>query len=260
MDKYRLITSIAALFLYLFIVYPRQVIIISAILITAYLILKNLNINTTEYNAKANRRRNALKIASIYLSPYKDIWGNLKLSNKYCSLHLGSKAGTIIARDMVNQNRSFRIISSKIHSYDDLWDMFCVSFNHNTTFDELAKLSDTFKAVINIHEINTSNNEIQPQNNKKSPIIGDYIKKDSLLDVNNASEIELTSLPGVSIVLAKKLIKKREEIGGFKSVEEVCLFLHLKPHMQNQLEKLICVEKMKGSIQLKRYIERNIDL
>ena len=91
----------------------------------------------------------------------------------------------------------------------------------------------------------------------------DTIKTDlpkEKLDVNNASEVELTALPGISIVMAKKLIKRREEIGGFKSVDDVCLFLHLKPHMQNQLKLLICVNKMKGKLSMQRFTERNIDL
>ena len=81
-----------------------------------------------------------------------------------------------------------------------------------------------------------------------------------MLDVNNASEVELTALPGISIVMAKKLIKRREEIDGFKSVNDVCLFLKLKPHMQNQLEQLICVKKMNGKIGVKRFNERSVDI
>ena len=78
-------------------------------------------------------------------------------------------------------------------------------------------------------------------------------------DINNCSEIELTELPGISIVLAKKIIKRREEINGFKSVEDFFVFLKLKPHMENQLKSRIKTEKMRGSIIQKKHSERSID-
>ena len=37
---------------------------------------------------RTQRRRTALKTAKLYLAPYRDIWKNLKLSNKYCALYL----------------------------------------------------------------------------------------------------------------------------------------------------------------------------
>ena len=80
------------------------------------------------------------------------------------------------------------------------------------------------------------------------------------LDVNNASEVEITSLPGISIVLAKKIIKRREEIGGFKDVNDFLDFTQLKPHMRMQLRDLICVNKMKGAGKIKRNNERSVDL
>ena len=60
--------------------------------------------------------------------------------------------------------------------------------------------------------------------------------------------------------MAKKLIKKREAIRGFEKIEDVFLFLRLKPHMENQLRNLICVNKMKGSLNLQRNSERSVDL
>ena len=86
------------------------------------------------------------------------------------------------------------------------------------------------------------------------------LKSKEKIDINNASEVEITSLPGISIVIAKKLIKKREEIGGFKNTHEVFVYLKLKPHMENQLKDLICVNKMKGSVKIEKYQERHVDL
>ena len=143
--------------------------------------------------------------------------------------------------------------------------MFCTSFSHNTTFRELIQLCETFQVDIDITEDSyyKASNVVYPANTVNlQPAVEHNLKKTAKekLDINNASEIEITALPGVSIVLAKKLIKKREEIGGFKSVDDVCIFLHLKSHIENQLRELICVNKMKGSLNIKRNQERSVDL
>ena len=246
--------------------YPWQTILIAGILVLAYVIVNHVGSSTMiERNSRTDRRRMALRMASMYLSPYRDIWSNLKLSNKYCTLRLGSYSGSMSASDTQNPKRSFSITDSKVHSYEDLWNMFCYRFSYNTTFDELVQLTERFGAAIRLRDETvlktTINQQYTPASYDKNENPSEKTeKKKKPLDVNNASEVELTALPGISIVMAKKLVKKREEIGGFKSVNDVCLFLRLKPHMQTQLEKLICVKKMKGSLNISRYSERSVDI
>ena len=60
--------------------------------------------------------------------------------------------------------------------------------------------------------------------------------------------------------MAKKIIKKREEIGGFKNINDLFLYLKLKPHIQNQLNSLVCANKMKGFLNIERSQERSVDL
>jgi DNA uptake protein ComE-like DNA-binding protein len=239
-----------------------QTIIVAVILAVSFIIIRNVGEANTEATGAASRRRAALKDARIYLAPYSDIWRNLRLSNKYCTLRLGADGRTIIAKDSVRIGRSFVVIKSAVHSVNDLWDMYCMSYSHNTTFDELIHLSQTFKAQI---EIKDNRKKSQSENPVVKP---DIIKtnitekdeKKEKLDVNNASEVELTALPGISIVLAKKIIKKREDIGGFKDVNTFLEFTGLKPHMRLQLRDLICVNKLKSSGKIKRNQERSIDL
>ena len=273
MDRYRLITSIVVLFIYLLAMFPVQTIVITIVIGIAYYVLSNMGQGrlgdiSTANNGREVRRRSALQTAKIYLSPYKDIWRNLKLTNKYCTLRLGSDGSTITARDLVIPNRSFRVISSRVHSNTDLWDMFCAGFAHNTTFDELVQLCKTFFVDIDIQggdtDTPTQQNVVYSQNTANNNVRVDIQtpqkETKEKLDINNASEVEITALPGISIVMAKKLIKRREEIGGFKSVDDICLFLHLKPHIENQLRELICINKMKGSLQIVRNKERSVDL
>lgn len=80
------------------------------------------------------------------------------------------------------------------------------------------------------------------------------------LDINNASAEEINKLPGINIVMSKKLIKKREELGGFKTVEDVIIYLRVKPHMAEILRDLICVKKMKILKAFRKHDDRRIDL
>ena len=61
------------------------------------------------------------------------------------------------------------------------------------------------------------------------------------IDLNTASEQELTVLPGVGIALAKRAIEIRMQIGGFSSVQDFNYRLGLMSHFALQIEALAIV-------------------
>ena len=204
-------------------------------------------------NADVSRRRKeALKEAAIYLAPYKSIWKDLRLSNKHCSLYLDKDGVSMRATEKVYPYRKFRIVTSTVHKYEDLWNMFCRSFSHNKTYDGL--IQDCMRYKVGIYE--TSEETQKTPSNFDDKTLQQNIK----LDINNCSEVEMTALPGISIVMSKKVIRKREEIGGFKSVEDFFLFLKIKPHIEKQLRDKICVKKMVKTKKVELNQERKIDL
>ena len=274
-DRYRLIAAIATLFIFLLTAFPVQTIVTAFLIAIAYFILRNLPRLTASGisdagNGREIRRRDALRIAKIYLSPYKDIWRDLKLSNKLCSVQLWADGKTITAREYMKPKRSFRVMYSQVHPTEELWNMFCMAFSFNTSFDGLVQLCNTFQVQISVAEetpqIENKANNITPKKTSNNTIKVDMDTSTKTnnntekTDINNASEVEITALPGISIVMAKKLVKKREEINGFKKVDDVILFLHVKPHIEKQLRELICVNKIKTSIKIKRNKERSVDL
>ena len=249
----RLIGAAVVGLVYCFFIFPIPAIVISVIGIVCYLIYINMR-KQAHSSEEEMIRQIALTSAQIYLSPYTDIWKNLKLSNKNCSLSLGADGVTITCREKFGNYRTFRIVSSKVHNEADVWNLFCRKFDHTKTYDSLKNDCRLYKLTI-IERQSSIRTVYSKNENTKS-----NIKPKEKIDINNASEVEITSLPGISIVLAKKLIKKREEIGGFKNTHEVFVYLKLKPHMENQLKDLICVNKMKGSLKIEKYQERHVDL
>ena len=267
-SRYELIFSLLIIIVYFFMWQPLWAIAVSALLIGGYALITKVREKSIIDNGKRMRREAALYAAKIYLAPYQDIWKNLRLSNKHCSIRLGTDGHSISVKEKVkdsNSYRSFRIIESRVHDYDDLWNMFCLNFDSNKTYDGLLDDCRLYDVVVVENSIASMQKTInKPEVEKRQVDVNDvkliHIENKPRLDINNCSEIELTELPGISIVMAKKIIKKREEIGGFKNLDDFFLFLKLKPHMQTQLNSLVCVNKMKGSLNIERYQERSVDL
>ena len=204
----------------------------------------------------AGRRRAALKEAKIYLAPYNDIWSNLRLSNTKCSLCLGVDGVTISVIEKGHPYRRLRVVSSNVYDYRDLWDMFCIGFSHNSTYDSLKKDCELYKLKYQ-EFVDKVNKDID----ERKKINAAQYNGSNKIDVNNCSEFELTELPGISIVLAKKVIQKREEIGGFKNIEDFFLFIKLKSHLREQIQEKVFVKPMKIlHKKVEKFKERKIDL
>ena len=251
---------------FLFILFPQFLIIFLVSVFLIGLFVKGLDyfLIPTE---KVNRRKEILLLAGPFLAPYKDIWKDLKLSNNYCSLSLGKDGVMITGEEKGSLNRSFRVVSSKVHDYSEVWDMFCLAFDHNCTYDDLIAHCNSYKLTIiendgfaqEAEKIVPKSEEtklIKGENNKPLRPVDDSLK----LDINNCSEVEMTALPCISIVMAKRAVKRREEICGFKSVDEFFSFLNIKPHIQEQLRFKIVVKKKKGSLHRQNSSERQIDI
>lgn len=63
----------------------------------------------------------------------------------------------------------------------------------------------------------------------------------STVDLNNSSEQELATLPGVGLIIAKRATGMRESRGGFRSVEDFGAALGLKPHVVERIRPLVSV-------------------
>jgi len=70
---------------------------------------------------------------------------------------------------------------------------------------------------------------------KGSPVNSGSIKK---LNLNRATEQQLTSLPGVGVVLSKRAVNLRQQTGPFLSVTDFCQKLGLLQHFYYQIENL----------------------
>lgn len=59
-----------------------------------------------------------------------------------------------------------------------------------------------------------------------------------IIDINSCNISQLASLPGVTIIMARKAFDIRNERGYFKSVDEFCEAIQLKPHFVVQVQQM----------------------
>lgn len=71
------------------------------------------------------------------------------------------------------------------------------------------------------------------------------------IDINTAAESEIAAIPAIGIILAKKVVKKRQDLGGFQSFEQFSEIMELKEHT---------IEKVKQSVTFSKVEETNVSM
>lgn len=121
----------------------------------------------------------------------------------------------------------------------------CDSFGDNTSYTGIKKylesnyeLSEEKEAV---HEVSKVKRKVV------APTVDEIekIETKEKIDINSAEETDIVALPGINVVLAKKIIKYRNLNNGFKNKEEFYEQMGIKPHFQEQLDQLITIKVVK---------------
>lgn len=67
----------------------------------------------------------------------------------------------------------------------------------------------------------TTSNEINVDSSSELPDLTELVKRAELININNASQRELTSLAGIGKLKAARIIAWREQNGNFQSIEQL---------------------------------------
>ena len=197
--------------------------------------LRIFRTNPPYYRGVPKKRIDLLNINSNYLQEYEDIWKEQILIKQNLEAEL--KIKVIYIRD---NSRVFKFKINDFNAIDNLWDIILSNFatcNYDTIL-KIIKESTIWEWSGVKYEEKTINK----------------------VDINNCNEHELADLPGISIITAKKIVKYRKDIKGFKSTEEFYEFLDLKQHFRNILTDRIEIKKIKLPKKIKLLKERKIDL
>ena len=210
------------------------------------------------------RRNRAKGKAKQFLTVTKYV---LTLKNKQVILVYDTKNKTISCVDNVRKGRACTIVwaeqaDSILETPDNrfarIFDDVCFSFDDSANYAGILKLlKDNFNVV---HETEPPKPKAKPINHQKQVAQIESVELTQKLDINTATEEEFAKLPGISIIIAKKIIKYRDLHGGFRTMEEFFEEMKIKPHFQKQLARLITLELFKQKNDDNSSNERIIDL
>ncbi len=159
---------------------------------------------------------------------------NLILINNY-------KDNEIRVCDIFNDKNNFTIYSyNNEYVPNIIFENLLVSLmNKNTKYEDILSVVESAGITI-VYDYSHEIQKNKLSNNKKQakPLRQEQIP---ILNINNISQKELSILPGISIVQAKKAVKYREENSGFKSKEEFYKILNLKQHYIDMIDDVIFI-------------------
>lgn len=224
------------------------------------------NANSNALLNKLDSRRHALNKAKPFLKSYNDPTGELCLANENCKVNLmkeGNKTKIVCISKTIKRNNTRNILtataSRAYESFynvafndvvDNVFDLICENFTYTTVYENVFSALTT--AMLDVKEsvvvVPTQKNKTQSVYDK---ITNTQIRTNNLLNINTASEAELSALPGVNIVTAKKIIKYIEKNGGFQSVEEFIKKMKIKEVFAEQIRGVICTKIEDTKIQSK---------
>lgn len=168
--------------------------------------------------------------------------------------------------DVYNSLRAHAYISESVYSSRPVEDKLSPARNLQHPQSVVAR---KYTETKNTPDSGESSSNVIPFDSKRkaekdielNKEVRDFIDlTDGLTDVNNASEAELTALPGISVIVAKKIIQFRESHRPFRSVDDFIETMKIKPHFAKQLKNLVCANKVNMKKVKKAKAERIIDL
>ena len=203
------------------------------------------------------RRRKAFKQAKKFLTREKYIF---TLRNQNVILVFDNNNKTMSCVDNKLKGRAATVswieqteYAAQVYfNYNDniferTFDDICTSFSESANYSGIIEV---LKSRFRIHET-TPKPKVQPQRPVKVEEEDKPIKltarNTQKIDINSADEKEMAKLPGISIIIAKKIIKYRTLHNGFKTLEEFYREMKIKPHFQTQLNDLICIYRAKNN-------------
>lgn len=222
-------------------------------------VLRNNNRLTLANRLRAFfRRRKALKFAKKYLTKNKYIY---TLKNENIIVIYDKKNKTLSCLSNVKKSRSINVSWAEQYDsnynnpdniFEQTFDNICFAFNKSASYQGIVRL---FKKTFDVVQESEPEKKVvkapfpEPKidYNSDEPIKFTP-QSENMLDVNMATEEQLAKLPGINIVLAKRIVQSRNLRGGYRSVPEIYNEFKIKPHFQRQLDRLICVNENSAPI------------
>ena len=131
--------------------------------------------------------------------------------------------------------------------------------NDNFYYPDFVQYAKNNGMFIKEYEINTKNVDYEIKHIDKFLAEKGISAKINKLNINTATELEITNLPLINAIMAKRIVKHIKEEGEFKSFWEFAKFAKISPNQGLILSKLVFAEKGKEQ-KTEKEKDRSLDL
>ena len=201
------------------------------------------------------RRSRALRKCRAFCQKSRNI---IKLKNSKVIIIFDTKNKKISLIDKITENKFATVLwkdqtLSYLNEIDNIFeqtfDDICFSFTKDANYNGIL---DVLRSNFKVQEANIDQSTTQNIRQEQPKTPDNY----TLIDINSASVDKIAKLPGINIILAKRIVKYRDKKGGIESKEELFKEFKIKEHFQKDLENKITFSKLQETIENK--IDNNI--
>ena len=119
---------------------------------------------------------------------------------------------------------------------EQTFDLICRSFDDMSNYPGMLEILKKRFSVVK------ENSQKEAPLKKNTSVKSENKVPKEKININSLNETEMSKLPGISIIMAKKIIDRINLKGDFLSAEEFYKEMKIKPHFQKKLNDLICVK------------------
>ena len=116
--------------------------------------------------------------------------------------------------------------------------------------NEPNKAGEEFVEIDNLKSAKVTNERVQaePEFVDMSSVVAKLTSDadSKKIDINNATDEEIATLPGVNIILAKKAIEYRNKNGYFRTLEQFMKIVNVKPNFASKIKTMIYLGEVKN--------------
>ena len=204
------------------------------------------------------RRRNVLKAKSRFVHTDENL---ITLKNDNVSVVLDTENKILSCVDnkdsyqiatVIWENQAYYNFEKYDNIFEQTFDRICYFFDRRANYQGVVA---HLKKIFIIEEMQQETKHRIKDDNTETKFMQENNEK---ININLADEETLSKLPGISVIIAKKLIKYRDLHGGFKDKEDFYNHAKIKPHFKKQIDDFIFLES--NEKQDDDFEERIIDL
>lgn len=212
--------------------------------------------------------KNSLDKATKWLIKPADGGSNLSLKNDNCLVNLrveNIKTPQIqcFAKDKNGCTKFFIAVSDDFVKTDlaEVFDLICDSFGDLTFYADVKDQCAIARLIITERSYGGGKSESSTETETQSQNVGDggNGKACDVINLNTATSTQLADLPGVNIVLAKKIINEREK-KPFASFEDFLSRIEIKRIFVDKIKALVRVSSLEELKKSTQQDERIIDI